>query len=627
MARSLMRVRLTAAISAFSFVLALLGYSGAALADDCLGEALPRADLLCSAYLPQPVLPDTNADSAAALQAGIDYAAGQRKGIFLPSGRYQIQQDLALRSYVSLVGSSQGATIIAAPAAMTAPAVGDMTYATYVNDLVLERLIFDNVRVLMHGRKVRDAIRYNAFINTNSRGPQLAFGSQPAHIIGNVFMRGRNYPGLGLDNLGNAPGLLIKGNFIGSPGEQELAQAYIDTEADLLLSKLAVLVEQGRVALDADQGNYITAWTSTSNLRGATFAHNFISGNRLPALWNPQTSRYDIGRDHGLYIKQYQDVEIYQNYFAGWPADATGHLKFRNAEGLVFAANYLDGINFMARPYDNSATLLMRNSYLFNNYLHNAGVDYWQNFADSPSKYIDTSNFLVFNNAFEASNTDGCLLTGTWNHTVGELQEGGNYYVAPFNGVPVKACDMRSVDAATLLSKLPSNKQALTRLSPPLPRYQHPGGVLRVGKGLSNKGGAQCLFDGQTGDSYGGNCLSYALTAGLGFVPEQTYIEFAYPTPVQLGSLTLRGYWRQAAAGTLGSWRLEGCSDWQCNYRSVIAAAQPLSFGTPLPTASNMPYRAFRLVFVGGSPSANGGAGTAGFSELQATVNPVGKSL
>lgn len=53
-----------------------------------------------------------------------------------------------------------------------------------------------------------------------------------------------------------------------------------------------------------------------------------------------------------------------QNYFGGWPgADrASGQLKFRNAKGLVFAGNYLQGISFNARPYDNvdDAWLIMQ---------------------------------------------------------------------------------------------------------------------------------------------------------------------------------------------------------------------------------------------------------------------------
>lgn len=599
----------------------------AALADtvgtgECRGEPMPAANLLCAAYLPQPLLADTGADVASQLQAAIDYASQLKRGIYLPAGRYLITQDIALKSDASLYGSPHGATVLAAPATLSARTLGDTGYYTYVNDVTLDHLIFDNVRVALHGRKMRDVIRYNAFINTNSRNSQLAFGAQPAQIIGNVFMRGRDYPGLGLDNLGNAPGLKIIGNFFGSPGEQELAQGYIDSTTDQLLTTLSNQVASGALSLSADQGNFVTAWTSTSNLRGATFARNFVSGNRLGALWNPVSGKADIGRDHGLYIKQYKDVEVLQNYFSGWPDDASGHLKFRNAEGLYFAGNYLDGINFMARPYDNSPVLLMKDTFVFNNHFRNAGMDYWQNFTDTPQKFIDTTRYLVFNNAFESASAAGCKITGTWRHTVGFLSAGGNYQVGQYAGLAVPGCDVREFPAAGLSAQLPAAKAALNELQPIIPRYQHAGGILRLGTGLSRGAPVDCLSDGRVDNSYGANCVTYRQVPGLGFVAERTFIDFAYAQPVVIKRLNPQGYWRQAKAGALGNWRLEGCSDLACNYRTVIAAEQPLHFGAQITPASDTAFRAFRLTFVGGNPTPNGGAGAAGFSELEAVYTP-----
>ncbi|NKB84542.1 hypothetical protein HED51_21030 [Ochrobactrum grignonense] len=109
----------------------------------------------------------------------------------------------------------------------------------------------------------------------------------------------------------------------------------------------------------------------------------------------PKTENCQMGRDHAVYIKQYNNVDVTSNYFSGWPQDATGSVKFRNAKNLYFAGNYLNQVAFDARAYDNSHILEMSDTFIFNNIIEETSISYWQNFTDTENIFISVKNFIV----------------------------------------------------------------------------------------------------------------------------------------------------------------------------------------------------------------------------------------
>ena len=116
----------------------------------------------------------------------------------------------------------------------------------------------------------------------------------------------------------------------------------------------------------------------------------------------------------------------------GWPKDAYGQAKFRNATGLYFAANYLDSVSFHARPYNSSSILSMSETFIFNNYIKEGVVNYYQGFEESEEQYIDASNYVVFNNIFD--NVDilqnhSCSVWRDWRSLHGEYLASENILI------------------------------------------------------------------------------------------------------------------------------------------------------------------------------------------------------
>ena len=54
---------------------------------------------------------------------------------------------------------------------------------------------------------------------------------------------------------------------------------------------------------------------------------------------SPNTGRF---RDHVMYLKGFNMMEVVSNYVRGWPADYSGGIKARNGKNLLVARNYLD---------------------------------------------------------------------------------------------------------------------------------------------------------------------------------------------------------------------------------------------------------------------------------------------
>ncbi|OYR21500.1 hypothetical protein [Brucella grignonensis] len=177
----------------------------------------------------------------------------------------------------------------------------------------------------------------------------------------------------------------------------------------------------------------------------------------------PKTENCQMGRDHAVYIKQYNNVDVTSNYFSGWPQDATGSVKFRNAKNLYFAGNYLNQVAFDARAYDNSHILEMSDTFIFNNIIEETSISYWQNFTDTENIFISVKNFIVFNNFFKSKDKNKVRISSTPRNKFGEFLESQNQYT---DFVPVTTRDFEHVNISTAKSRLPKEKKALLTLKP-----------------------------------------------------------------------------------------------------------------------------------------------------------------
>lgn len=379
-------------------------------------------DLSDFIYAPDEGLnPGTGEDLSEKLKPLLDKSTVLQKGIYFPEGVYLFSADVLLKSYNSLKGSVNGTVFRGICATAHAVMFGDKTYNNTVTELSIDNIIFDNILINFYGHKTGISVGHNVFINTvtETGEAQLSCSTNPYIIKGNVFMRGRGFAGIGLNTYGNAQGLIIEQNFLGSVSDIDAAQPWLDEETQQMLTTLLELREAGVMAFDDAQGDFVAGWYSTSYLRKGVFRKNFFKGSGELYLFNPKTGQKDIARDHNVYIKKYDQVHVVQNYFAGWPDNDCpfGQLKFRNAKGLIFACNYLEGISFNARPYNDveAEWWIMQDTFIFNNYLNGGMISYWQNFTDSKAQAISVKNYLVFSNRFINRNMSNEFVTSPAN--------------------------------------------------------------------------------------------------------------------------------------------------------------------------------------------------------------------
>ncbi|WP_435745609.1 hypothetical protein [Microbacterium sp. PMB16] len=146
-----------------------------------------------------------------------------------------------------------------------------------------------------------------------------------------------------------------------------------------------------------------------------------------------------------------------------------------------------------------------------------------------------------------------------------------------------------------------------------------------LGSGLfAGSDGLASIGDGNTTTAYGNNGIRYNFTgSGIAFVANKSYIDFDLDQPVIPQSVTLAGYWRQAREkGALGNWIVQArnTDTW-----ITLTAPQPLSTASSISVpAGTIAYRHYRLLYVGGATSANGGSGAGAISEIRVSGRDAG---
>ncbi|WP_413527990.1 hypothetical protein [Rahnella inusitata] len=428
----------------------------------CAGEKLPEitgVTLTCATTL--GIFPNTGID----LSGQINASMPSNGGIFFPAGDYIVNHNIILRTDNSLVGSETGITLFTDTSSDSSAEIGNPDYSPVVKNLTIKGLIFNNLIVHFYGNKSNINIINNAFINTINKDVQLSVSHNPFVIRGNILLRDEDHPGVGLSTYRNTK-TLIEHNIIGDISDAKRISTlnYYDTDTFNIVNKIKQAATAGRLVLKDDQGNFQSGWYATDGLNNSTFNKNVISGNTKSCLKIDQaTGDCTIGRDHVTYIKQYNNVDVTNNYYNGWPTDASGSVKFRNATNLYFSGNYLDNVEFDARPYSTSDTASMDNTFIFNNFLKEAMVSFWQDTTDTDTVYISAKNFVVFDNVFNTQDKKLVRISSTWRNTHGEFLESNNLYP---DFTSVLTANFQHIDINEAKARLPEEKSALLSLKP-----------------------------------------------------------------------------------------------------------------------------------------------------------------
>ncbi|MFM0737604.1 glycosyl hydrolase family 28-related protein [Paraburkholderia xenovorans] len=453
----------------------LLGIAHAAQIKDstlCNGEpvpVIPDGTLACAPDV--GVAPDSGQDVAAKINSALTQ---NPYGIYFPAGEYVINENIDLHGSNNIIGSRDGITVFRS-VNNSSPTVGQGYYYAGVNDMAIKNIIMDNVVIYFYGEQGNIEISNNGLINTVSAGSQLAVSHNKFVVSGNVLMRDETHPGEGLSTYCNN-GATVQNNLVGEMSDDRLLPVmnYIKPDVYLLINKIKTLAKNGKLTLNDDQGNFQDAWYATSCLTNSSFVGNVIIGNTRECLFENPDGTCEKARDHVTYIKEYNGVDVVNNYYSGWPYDSSGQIKFRNASYLYFAGNYLDkGVDFDARPYDNSSVMKMDHTFVFNNFIADGIVSYWQNFADTDETYIDANNFLVFSNLFDGADRSATYVNSTPYSTHGEFLASENNFP---DGTPVNTYDFTAVDLTTAQARLPADKQYLLKVKP-IPLWKNIGNI------------------------------------------------------------------------------------------------------------------------------------------------------
>lgn len=71
-----------------------------------------------------------------------------------------------------------------------------------------------------------------------------------------------------------------------------------------------------------------------------------------PNVFNGSPNTGSLHKDHEMYLKGLDGVEVAANYVRGWPADPSGGIKARNGKNLITARNYIDDTGILLYTHD-----------------------------------------------------------------------------------------------------------------------------------------------------------------------------------------------------------------------------------------------------------------------------------
>lgn len=357
------------------------------------------------------IYPNTFVDYSDKLKEAFIESENQKKGLFFDPGFYNFKENyISLRNYNSIIGSTLDAVVFnSINVDNKILTIGNEKYYDEVKNITIKNIIFNNINIKISGnRKKNINIINNAFINTNDPGYQLSVSHISSNIIGNVFMRGKNFKGKSLSTYA-ARNTLIQHNFWGSFFDIDDAKFMLPNAVINLIIKVNNLKNNKKIILTNDQGFFITAYNVTSAAKKIIFKDNYIHGNEYDNYF----------RDHLIYIKMYDSIKLIGNYFRGWPNSAQGHVKIRNTKNTIICGNYFYKNTQLATfVYDNvekKEDMCLINTYIYNNYFNESKSYFYMNFIQGENNnFANVKNYLVFKNIYSLSEKYLTQINGTW---------------------------------------------------------------------------------------------------------------------------------------------------------------------------------------------------------------------
>ncbi|KAL9950587.1 hypothetical protein ACROYT_G043107 [Oculina patagonica] len=276
-------------------------------------------------------------DDTSAINAIIKHVEGSANNkVFFPRGEYLVSGDIAISGSVELHGTQSGIAVIKAS---TAYAI-KIHNASPVRDVLLRYLYFDGIRVVFNGGNQGSSTTKNVKIERcvffSSRRPSVSNGQKRQLEMKKL---GRSY--------------VSENVFLRDSDAYGVASSFSKTQNVRVLNNIC--------GLELSKLDWLSSEVTPCDRR-MQIVRNIFNGS-------PNTGRH---RDHAMYLKGFDLMEVRSNYVRGWPANASGGIKARNGKHLWLARNYVDDTGILLYSHNKSKPCLydgLKNVLIYGNHL------------------------------------------------------------------------------------------------------------------------------------------------------------------------------------------------------------------------------------------------------------------
>ncbi|MDY2632529.1 MAG: DUF5011 domain-containing protein [Clostridium sp.] len=436
---------------------------------------------------PIRLLGDGVTDETDKIEKLIEYAISQGRELYFPEGIYKITRDIDLSkvrlpnsSSFKISGDKDGLSIF--DGTFNTEKMLRLIHSGYSGEIdcvQIENIVFNNMGIEITQRTKKEVIiKNNIFMNgnytreKNSDGsiskatmePYIVAKNTKYTVENNIFLRGTNYPGRGIATY-RSENTNISNNFFGDLDSIDDAARMLPTE---VISRLAIIKNSNLV--EGHQGNFFTAINNerydtniliSNNYFDMVKTRNILSDFPTDVLVSGiNVEKEGQRRDHIIYSKCYENLNIVGNYFKGMENGAAGGVKIRNGNNAYVGSNYFDDVPLLTYIYGDLSRndTLLYDTVIHNNLFHaktnfggeGTGILYYQSFKDGETlefdvknsdgtvtkdvwkdAYGDVKNFIIYKNSFLSDERDGITISGRANTAYGnnEFLAYGNTYM------------------------------------------------------------------------------------------------------------------------------------------------------------------------------------------------------
>ena len=430
-----------------------------------------NTEVLDSNGNPIRLVGDGIVDETENIEKLIEYAASHGRELYFPEGTYKITRDIDLSqinlpalSNFTITGDKNNLAVIDGSSVTDRMLkLKNEEYKSQMNYVNINNIVFNNIGIEFNGPyKKGISLNNNAFMNGKytreldgsgnvrkaTMEPYVIAKNTKYSIENNIFLRSKNYPGRGISTY-RTKNTTIKNNFFGDLEGINDASRMLPND---VISKLNLIKNSSNdLGLSGPQGNFFTAinnerydenveiYNNYFNMEKARNISSDFGENVLIAGIN--VAKEGQRRDHIIYSKSYDGLNIYGNYFKGMETGAAGGVKIRNGKNAYIGSNYFDDVPLLTYIYGDLTRedSILYNTTIYNNLFHcktnfggeGTGILYYQSFRDGDNlefkvkdsdgnttldkwdnAFGDVKNFVIYKNEFLSDDRDQISISG-----------------------------------------------------------------------------------------------------------------------------------------------------------------------------------------------------------------------